>query len=94
MSDSYLPYKLTDEVLVELIVNSKDPLLFKVLYERYVFKVYTKCLSFSKNNQEAEDLCQDIFVKLLDKINADTIARAVRGLATDRNARRSMDHPA
>lgn len=69
MSDSYLPYKLTDEVLVELIVNSKDPLLFKVLYERYVFKVYTKCLSFSKNNQEAEDLCQDIFVKLLDKIN-------------------------
>ena len=56
-------------MLVELIVNSKDPLLFKVLYERYVFKVYTKCLSFSKNNQEAEDLCQDIFVKLLDKIN-------------------------
>lgn len=55
-------------MLVELIVNSKDPLLFNVLYERYVLKVFSKCLSFSRNNQEAEDLCQDIFLKLLDKI--------------------------
>jgi len=70
LNDSYLPYKLTDEVLVELIVNSKDPIIFKVLYERYALKVYNKCLSFSRNTQEAEDLCQDIFLKLLDKINS------------------------
>lgn len=69
MNDSYLPYKLTDELLVELIVSSKDPLLFKVLYERYLFKVFNTCLSFSNNNQEAEDICQDIFLKLLDKIH-------------------------
>ena len=69
MNDSYLPYKLTDEVLVKLIVSSKDPLLFKVLYERYIFKVFNTCLSFSNNNQEAEDICQDIFLKLLDKIH-------------------------
>lgn len=69
MNDSYLPYKLTDEVLVELIVSSKDPVLFKVLYERYIFKVFNTCLSFSSNNQEAEDICQDIFLKLLDKIH-------------------------
>ena len=69
MNDSYLPYKLTDEVLVELIVSSKDPVLFKVLYERYIFKVFNTCLSFSNNNQEAEDICQDIFLKLLDKIH-------------------------
>ena len=69
MNDSYLPYKLTDEVLVKLIVSSKDPILFKVLYERYIFKVYNTCLSFSNNNQEAEDICQDIFLKLLDKIH-------------------------
>ena len=70
MNDSYLPYKLTDEVLVKLIVSSKDPILFKVLYERYIFKVYNTCLSFSNNNQEAEDICQDIFLKLLDKIHS------------------------
>ena len=69
MNDSYLPYKLTDEVLVKLIVSSKDPILFKVLYERYIFKVYNTCLSFSNNNQEAEDICQDVFLKLLDKIH-------------------------
>ena len=70
MNDSYLPYKLTDEVLVKLIVSSKDPILFKVLYERYIFKVYNTCLSFSNNNQEAEDICQDIFLKLLDKFHS------------------------
>ena len=69
MNDSYLPYKLTDELLVELIVSSKDPLLFKVLYERYIFKVFNTCLSFSNNNHEAEDICQDVFLKLLDKIH-------------------------
>jgi len=70
LNDSYLPYKLTDEALVELIVSSQDPLLFKVLYERYVLIVFNRCLSFSKNSQEAEDICQDIFLKLLIKIDS------------------------
>ena len=68
MNDSHLTYKLTDNVLVDLIITSRDPILFKVLYERYALMVYNKCLSFSNNNYEAEDLCQDIFLKLLDKI--------------------------
>ena len=68
MDDSHLPYKLTDEALVELLITSQDPFLFKVLYERYFFMVFNKCLSFSKNSQEAEDICQDIFIKLLIKI--------------------------
>ena len=70
MNDSHLPHKLSDEALVKLIITSHDPLLFKVLYERYVFTVFNKCLSFSKNNQEAEDICQDIFIKLLIKIKS------------------------
>ena len=32
--------------------------------------VFNKCLSFSKNSQEAEDICQDIFIKLLIKIKS------------------------
>ncbi|MDC1324416.1 sigma-70 family RNA polymerase sigma factor [Flavobacteriaceae bacterium] len=68
MNDSYLSYKLTDNALVDLIVTSKDPVLYTILYQRYALRVYNKCLSFSKNNHEAEDLCQDIFLKLLDKI--------------------------
>lgn len=68
MNDSHLNHKLTDNVLVDLIITSKDPIFFKVLYERYALMVYNKCLSFSNNNHEAEDLCQDIFLKLFDKI--------------------------
>lgn len=68
MNDSHLNHKLTDNVLVDLIITSRDPILFKVLYERHALMVYNKCLSFSNNNYEAEDLCQDIFLKLLDKI--------------------------
>jgi len=70
LDDSHLPYKLTDEALVELLITSQDPFLFKVLYERYFFMVFNKCLSFSKNSQEAEDICQDIFIKLLIKIKS------------------------
>ena len=55
---------------MELIINSQDPLLFEVLYERYVLIVFNKCLSFSENNHEAEDICQDIFIKLLIKIDS------------------------
>ena len=68
MNDSHLNHKLTDNLLVDLIITSKDPIFFKVLYERYALMEYNKCLSFSNNNHEAEDLCQDIFLKLFDKI--------------------------
>ena len=70
MNDSYLPDTLTDEALVNLIISSEDPLLFKILYERYVLMVFNQCLSFSINSQEAEDVCQDIFLKLLVKIQS------------------------
>jgi RNA polymerase sigma factor (sigma-70 family) len=68
LNDSHLNHKLTDNVLVDLIITSKAPIFFKVLYERYALMVYNKCLSFSNNNHEDEDLCQDIFLKLFDKI--------------------------
>lgn len=69
MKENYRSTKLTDEVLVDLIVSRQDPAQFKVLYERYGQMVFNKCMSFSKNSQEAEDLCQDIFLKLLGKIS-------------------------
>ena len=40
-----------------------------MLYDRYVHKVYNKCYGFSKTSEEAEDLTQDIFVKLYTKLN-------------------------
>ncbi|MHA7058767.1 RNA polymerase sigma factor [Aquimarina sp. M1] len=60
---------LTDEELVDKIKELDNPLFFGVLYERYYKKVYYKCFSFVKNEDEAEDLTQEVFIKLHHKIS-------------------------
>lgn len=60
---------LSDEDLVRDIVSSNDTLLFEILYDRYAKVVYNKCVGFSKSEDEAEDLTQDIFLKLFVKLN-------------------------
>lgn len=61
--------KLSDEELVKSIVSSNDTLLFEILYDRYSKMVYNKCRGFSKSDDEAEDLTQDIFLKLFVKLS-------------------------
>jgi len=61
--------KLSDEELVDKILNTKNTLLFSILYDRYSKKIYNKCYSFSINEEEAKDLTQDVFVKLFTKLN-------------------------
>jgi len=60
---------LSDEDLVKKIVLSNDTLLFEVLYDRFSHVVYNKCLGFSKSTDEAQDLTQDIFLKLFVKLS-------------------------
>ncbi len=59
---------LSDDVLVEKIVSTKNQHLFAVLYDRYANKVYNKCLSFVEEKEEAQDMTHDIFVKLYVKL--------------------------
>lgn len=59
---------LTDEELVAKIVANNDTLLFGVLYDRYVKRVYNKCYGFAKSVDEAEDLTQDVFLMLFIKL--------------------------
>lgn len=61
---------LSDEDLVKEIVKSNDTLLFEVLYDRFAFVVYNKCLGFSKDEDEAKDLAQDVFLKLFIKLSS------------------------
>ena len=61
-------HNLSDEELVRAIVSTNDTLLFEILYDRYAKVVYNKCYGFSKSNQEAEDLTQDVFLKLFVKL--------------------------
>lgn len=61
---------LSDEELIEKIVKANDTHLFSQLYDRYAKLVYNKCLSFSKNVEEAQDLTHDIFLKLFIKLRS------------------------
>jgi RNA polymerase sigma factor (sigma-70 family) len=56
--------KMSDEDLVQSVRNSHDPVFFETLYHRYVNKVYRKCLSMTTNPEQAEDLTQDVFMKV------------------------------
>jgi RNA polymerase sigma-70 factor (ECF subfamily) len=60
---------LSDEDLVKAIVKKNDTLLFGILYDRFDKLVYNKCRGFSRSDDEAEDLTQDIFLKLFVKLN-------------------------
>ena len=57
-----------DEELVRLYVETQRNLYFEELYDRYVDTVYRKCLSFVKNDVQAEDFTHDIFLRLVLKI--------------------------
>ncbi len=61
---------LSDEELVEQITESKNTLLFEVLYDRYSRIVFNKCLSFSRNEAEAQDLAQDVFIRVFIGLNS------------------------
>lgn len=60
--------KLSDEDLVEAIVKTNNTLLFETLYDRYAGLVYNKCYGFAKDEHEAKDLTQDVFLKLFVKL--------------------------
>lgn len=59
---------LTDEYIAGEICGKGKKELFSTLYNRYNEKVYNRCFSLIRDRNEALDLTQDIFVKLLTKL--------------------------
>ncbi len=58
----------SDEQLIqEYLIGYNNSL--GILYTRYYPKVYQKCLSFTKNADDAFDLTQDILIKAFTKIS-------------------------
>lgn len=60
---------LNDEELVRLYVDTHQSDYFNILYERYVTKVYNRCMSFFKDHETAQDLTQDIFVRVFTRLD-------------------------
>ncbi len=60
-----IPTDLSDEDVVKEFVLSNNVAFFDILYKRYSGKVFGKCLSILKSENEAEDAMQEIFMKIL-----------------------------
>lgn len=59
---------IEDEQLVAKIVATNNTHLFAVLYDRYSEIIFNKCLSFTHEVEEAQDLTHDIFINLFLKL--------------------------
>ncbi|MCB0836080.1 MAG: sigma-70 family RNA polymerase sigma factor [Bacteroidetes bacterium] len=60
--------QLSDEVLIEAITQKGETELFGILYDRYSNKVYRKCLSFVKDESAAQDMVQDVLLKVFTQL--------------------------
>ena len=59
---------LTDELLVSCLQNGDNNAMGE-LYSRYYILVFAKCLSFAKNTDDANDLAQDVMLRVMEKIS-------------------------
>ena len=69
MKNTYRDKTVSDEVVINAYLTTLDASLFKIIHERYEYFIFNKCLNFTKSSQEAEDMCQDIFLKLVLKLS-------------------------
>ena len=60
----------SDEELVQLYLKDERSAYLEQIYIRYRPLVYNKCLSFSKDPVEAQDMAQDVFIKLMGKLGS------------------------
>ncbi len=66
MSNSFL--ELKDDEIIQKIRTDNSSKYFEALYHRYYPKVLDKCYSFVKNRQVAQELAEDIFSKVFEKL--------------------------
>ena len=69
VSNDFYGNSLTDEQLVKLYLSTKGNVYFEKLHNRYAKTVYRKCMAMVKDGNEAQDLTQEIFLKLLFCLN-------------------------
>ena len=61
---------LPDEQLVRQILLTQDRIMQEGLYDRYIQKVYHKCLTLVKNKEAAEDITHDVMVKVFSRLSS------------------------
>jgi len=59
---------MSDIELIEACLR-ENPSAQKQLYDKYSSKLYGICLRYCKNEEEAQDILQDSFIKIFTKLN-------------------------
>lgn len=59
---------LSDEEIIAKIQSESASKYFSVIYERYYKKVLSKCLGLVKDRDTAEELAEDIFSKVYERL--------------------------
>ena len=54
----------SDNRIIDLLLKTRYSGYFEELYDRYALKVFQKCLSFTKNEEEAKDVAHDVILKI------------------------------
>ena len=57
-----------DDLKLVARYQSGDTAVFSDLYERYIDKIYKFVYLKTYNTELAEDICQEVFIKVLDKL--------------------------
>lgn len=60
---------LKDEELIDQFLTTSPNDCFEALYSRYVTKVYRRCLSMTKDSDQAQDFTQDIFIRAFSRLD-------------------------
>ncbi|MFK7946295.1 MAG: RNA polymerase sigma factor [Saprospiraceae bacterium] len=60
--------KLSDEEVIDKYLATQSSVYFSMLYDRYITKVYSKCISLLKNDAKAQDAAQEIFIKIFTNL--------------------------
>lgn len=60
---------MTDEQLVEAILREDAPAQ-RMLYDKYARRMFGVCLRYAKSKEEAEDLLQEGFIKVFQKLRS------------------------
>ncbi len=55
----------SDDDVIDRYLETQNPHLFDILYDRYSKKVYIKCNSLLRDEAKAQDATQEIFIKVL-----------------------------
>jgi DNA-directed RNA polymerase specialized sigma24 family protein len=64
----------TDKELIEACLKG-NPIAQKMLYDTYSSVLYGICLRYSKNEEEAQDILQDSFIKIFTKLDTYQVCR-------------------